>query len=332
MRVNPLPDPDRRHLLQFHVLPRMTYGPRIAIALPAITLGLLIQALAPETVPFLLVAAPSLALVAAGNALLLMKGYDARPHDRIRSRDGSQKGEWEKTTRERLLAVRRLEKEAVRWDRTFADITCGPGFFLLLVLGSATLVVFLILMSMPGMQRHASFFAWDAAILILPHWLTGLRRAWRPVGLGQQALALETALEAMDAFTEPPCQIQPMFLTAGEKAGAVPLAARIFVRFPDGPEDFLGVQFQVALNDVQGTKYPYLYAVLVARPAFGLLKHNVAPAAGGAKLTIEKKKEDEVDVIVIRQHTTRQSGYHTKPDAIRCIVRTAWHAAAKMIA
>ena len=140
-----------------------------------------------------------------------------------------------------------------------------------------------------------------------------------------------------------------MFEVAGRDESRTPIGARVFVRFPDGPEDFLGLQYQVAINEVQGSNYPYLYAVIVAQKSFRLLdeplaeyRRRLTPAnePGGLlgflgltstkdRLTIEEGREDEVDVIIIRQHTTKQSGYHTTPAAITNLARTAWEMASQ---
>jgi hypothetical protein len=127
----------------------------------------------------------------------------------------------------------------------------------------------------------------------------------------------------VDAIPSDGCRIQPTFRMQGEEGSRIPTDARVFLRFPDGPDDFLGLQFQVSINDVQGTKYPYLYAVLVAKESFGLLAHvpTVEDLADG--LTVETTREDDVDVIVIRQHTTKKSGYHTNRGAVARIARAA---------
>jgi hypothetical protein len=63
---------------------------------------------------------------------------------------------------------------------------------------------------------------------------------------------------------------------------------------------------------VQGTSYPYFYVVLVARKGFGLRDAYSAHNAGH-RVTKEFKYEGEVEVMVLRQETTKTSGYHTKP-------------------
>jgi hypothetical protein len=229
-----------------------------------------------------------------------------------------------------------MEREVKRWDESFTDFTCVSGFVSLVLVAGGVAVIFLVLQSSSDLRFWAPIFVADAVVLLLPHWLTGTRRGWRPVALRQTIDALEIAMSAIDRFEAPPCQIQPLFEVAERRERQVPVNARVFVRFPDGPSDFLGMQFQVALNNVQGTHYPYLYAVLVARQGFGLIDQHLATIRNLAKSgtskkqsrqTIESSREDDVEVIIIRQHTTKKSGYHTKPAAVRQIALTAWRSA-----
>jgi hypothetical protein len=81
------------------------------------------------------------------------------------------------------------------------------------------------------------------------------------------------------------------------------------VRFKDAPKAFLGVQGQISINSVKGRPYPYFYVVVIARPEFGLFKKF--PNAPIERCVVERKKTSEVDVMVIRQKTTKTSGYHT---------------------
>ncbi|MAT72745.1 MAG: hypothetical protein CMJ58_24970 [Planctomycetaceae bacterium] len=342
--IGVLPDRERRHLLQFYFAPKIGYVTRLIWAGGLIAIGLAIQLVwTPDHLaPLLLVTLP---LLIAGNGLLLVQGYNLKPTYNLA------RGKWEKTTRDRFQEVRTLQSEIDRWDNTFADITCAPGIVLLVVGVVIVAVAAAAMIDTDRGELWAPLFAVDAAVLLLPHWVTGTRRGWRPVSLRQQIDALDTVLAVIDRHEHPPCQIQPMFQVAGKQDAKTPTNARVFVRFPDGPEDFLGVQFQVAINDVQGTKYPYLYAVLVAQKSFKLRQGPLEDVRRRAKkitkptgllqflgitkesgqLTIESKSEKDVDVIVIRQHTTKQTGYHTDPAAIRVIAEMAWSAASEIV-
>lgn len=325
MATSVLPDRERRHLLQFYAVPRLSYGVRLGIAIIAIAAGLALQIFGePTSIPRLIVGAIALL---AGNVFLLVRGYNLQPTY------GIQGGKWEKTTRDRFQAIRDLEKKVSRWDQTFADITCLAGSACLVILIAAIVALYMLLAAKVGTSYWPQVLAVDAAVLILPHWVTGTRRGWRPVGLRQQIDTLETAMREIERYPNPSCQIQPMLEVAGSGDTHTPIGARVFVRFPDGPEDFLGLQFQVALNEVQGTKYPYLYAVLVAKKSFDLLaKHFDAIRRGAHELlTIESSTEEDAEVIIIRQWTSGGSGYHTKAKDVRRIVQAAWDASSKAI-
>ena len=61
--------------------------------------------------------------------------------------------------------------------------------------------------------------------------------------------------------------------------------------------------------------------------ALSLACVTTAPAtasAHAAALTVEPSSESDVEVIVIRQKTTKTSGYHTDGLAVRRIAQTAW--------
>lgn len=326
MAVHVLPDRERRHLLQFYVAPRLDYPVRMGAAATLIAVGFLCQLfLLPGNLVLVLVI--SLPLLLAGNCLLLVRGYDTTPTDLGR------KTEWVKTTRDRFLAARELEKQARRWDETFVDITCYTGFFSMVLIALVVVAVFFLLASDSSTALWAPVFAADVCVLLLPHWLSGTRRGWRPVELRQHIDALDPVLKVIDSYKEPPCQVQCMFEMKGKEKEKTPVGARVFVRFPEGPEDFLGVQFQVSLNNVQGTKYPYLYAVLVAKKGFGLTKSAIKKIrrAAGDTLRVEKSEEADVEVVVIRQKTTKKSGYHTKPARIREIAQTAWECSSNLV-
>ena len=337
-----LPDRERRHLLQFYVLPKIGYRTRLFWAGGLAATALLLQVIWPAP-PIAAMLAVTIPLLCVATSLLLVQGFDLEPSYSVT------RGEWEKTTRDRFQEIRKLQDAVSAWDQVATDITCGSGAATMLLVAAIVAGVTAILAASPSTAIWAPVFAADAAVLILPHWICGTRRGWRPVALREQIDALEVALHAIEPYEEPPCQIQPMFQVAGKGDARTPIGARVFVRFPDGPEDFLGLQYQVAINAVKGSNYPYLYAVLVARQSFGLCDKDFAsfasdPAApepsgflaflgiaGNKKrLVVEKKSEDDVDVVVVRQYTTKESGYHTDRSAIANLARVTWEMASSV--
>lgn len=321
-----LPDREKRHLLQFHVAKSMDYPKRLAVAVGLIATGVLMQvALMGEDLTLALVLGGAAVLL--GNAFLLVKGFDLGPEKRLAGK------EWERTTLDRFREIGQLETKMRRWDETAVDITCVTGFFALLAVLAPIALVYYVLAEGMSEEDWGGVFLVTALALILPHWVTGLRRKWRPVALSERIKSLEVALDVVSRYKGPPSQIQPRFHMSGEDEEKVPIDARIFIRFPDGPEEFLGVQFQVAINNVQGTQYPYLYAVLVAKKGFGLVAKHMEEIREQVSetITVEDSVEDDVEVIVIRQFTTEKSGYHTAPAMIQQIARLAWSSAARAI-
>jgi len=325
--ISVLPDRERRHLLQFHVLPRIGYRMRFLAAGLLILVGLALQVLFLDGASGVVLVGTVLAF--GGNLLLLIRGYDLRRTD---SDIVVGIGDWERTSISRVHEVSLLEDQISGWDENFADITSWTGvLFLIFLVLLPVGIVWAVLIDRWGGEPIANVFLLDAVILVLPHWLTGLRRKWRPVALRETVDSLVVALNALQEYEKPPSQIQPLFLMAGEGKARVPVDARAFIRFPDGPEQFLGMQIQVSINSVQGTNYPYLYAVLVAQEGFGLLdKHLRTVQEAAWDLTVEQSREQDVEVIVIRQHTTSTSGYHTGPIVCEQIARTAWECSAKI--
>jgi hypothetical protein len=107
-----------------------------------------------------------------------------------------------------------------------------------------------------------------------------------------------------------------MMLLKGAGKTKVPDDVKFKVEISGHHPDFLGLYGQVVTNEVQGSSYPYFYVVLVARRGFGLPEIG-RRHAGPSGTVVEIKNQDEVEVLVIRQKTTKKSGYHTPPS--RCV-------------
>ena len=100
--------------------------------------------------------------------------------------------------------------------------------------------------------------------------------------------------------------------TSGQ--GEMPCDAKLVLRLDALGDAFLGLQVQVVLNNVQGSDYPYLYCVLVARPQLHILEPNaIATPPKGIVVEPKHQEADNVDIVVIRQETTKTKGYHTQP-------------------
>ena len=127
--------------------------------------------------------------------------------------------------------------------------------------------------------------------------------------------ALTGVLEKLEESAYPDVLLQPMLEVAksaeADREISIPLDARLMIRFKDAPETFYGVQVQVSANAVQGTYFPYLYAVVLYSNDFPA-NRDALKEPRQSWLVLEPSSEAEVTVLVLRQRTTKTSGYHTK--------------------
>ena len=295
-----------RDTVVFLIWRDLPYTKRMAIGFSLIFLGFLLQWYSNSTfsgvIPLL-----------AGNALLLVRGYD----NRIEFKGFDPAEQWQKVEWERLIQLQELDKKMLRWDRSFMDITNTRGMLTFL-----TLALFLFMLYLgsyaPEGDPAQRILAVDIALLFLPHWFTGTRQIARKPGLLLKAKTLEQALNAARP-EEQGHKVEVMMLRKG-KEQKLPEDIKIRVMPQKAPEDFLGLYAQVVLNNVQGKSYPYFYVVLVARPSLSLqqLIKDLKPPRG---VVVEYKPQKDADVLVIRQRTTKKSGYHTKPEKVATLLK-----------
>jgi hypothetical protein len=299
-----LPDPQRRGDIQFALAKSLPYGVRLALILVLLAGGFAVQAL----VHLLLGAV----LLFAGTLLAVVKGFSNAP-ERIEG-----PSEWRGGTREQLANILEIARKSRQWDKSAIDITCGTGCgMLLLALVAGAIVTYVL--SMTGQGWLAGAWALDASVLLLPHWVTGVRRILTNDPLTIKAGLLLDMIDLWEQDRREGESVCPqMLITRGPK-GEMPSDAKLVLRSEKLGDGFLGLQVQVVLNRVQGSDYPYLYCVLVARRRVGMLARREPRAPEGIVVEYQQQPGDDVDVVIIRQKTTSTSGYHTDGAACRAI-------------
>lgn len=205
--------------------------------------------------------------------------------------------------------------------------------------GAIVVVVFFLIMwftfGMPLLKALSSFpfpliaTITNAVILFSGLALTGHKSAWMPNALDIKIEIVKRLINSALIKADPVLQAVP-YLEIGEtEKGTVPMDARLLIKFNNAPETFIGLQGQISINTVKSRDYPYFYVVLLAKPEFSLFekfgKHVLD------KLTVEQKETADVDVIVIRQHTTKTSGYHTDEDTQDYILKNGIMLAKKLV-
>jgi hypothetical protein len=206
-----------------------------------------------------------------------------------------------------------------RWDRSALDVTNPLGAVLFIILVAP------IALAAAGARGSLQILALDLLVLLVPHWVTGARSVMRQPNLIIKAKTVQQILDA-SATSLSHHVVQPLMLLKGDQR--IPSDVKFKVEMNGAPEQFLGLYGQVVLNRVQGKPYPYFYVVLVAKHELGLadLTRDYRPPE---KVIREHKAQPDVEVCVIRQRTTKTSGYHTKLDAMTLLlsegVRLAEH-------
>lgn len=304
----------------FLVLPTLEYKLRMGMSLALILAAFYIQFQLDQT-------GLGMVLLVCGNLLLLVKGYD----NRVKFAGYHPEAAWTEVDMHAIRVLKFTEEKVKRWDRDFLDISNIPGaisFGLTLIV---MVFVYFSLLPKPGTESLQILIV-DAGILLFPHWITGLRRISNVLtsGLTMKIDEITNILNRSRNQLKRH-KVHYYMLLKGNKV-KIPTDVKFRVNIADAPEDFLGLYGQVVLNDVQGNKFPYFYCVLVARKdtveLAKLEKLNVAPTkqkkdAGFLtrfftivkaedRIITEYKLQRDVQVLVVRQFTTRTSGYHTK--------------------
>ena len=230
---------------------------------------------------------------------------------------------WAPVEDEWLERVSDLEERGARWDATPWDVSNGRGC--LALLGVLLLVAVLATLVGTALGPDALVrVAVGAALLFVPLWLSGMRTTWNPSELRKKGEALAVARAAIADAGGKDFDLVPLLALRVGRRGHYPVDARLMAR-PAREDDsgFLGVQVQVAMNNVKGTDYPYLYAVVLGKGGFRFPKAPGRATVHGVDLVIEAGESEGVRYRVMRQHADRSGGWHTEPDHIRGIVGAA---------
>ena len=310
-----LPDPRRQGDIHFLFAKKMPYRLRVATILWLLAAGFLVQLV----IEFW----TGLLLLTCATALSLIKGYSALP-------ELSGPEDWNQVTPDEYQKVQLKQKQLQKWDRDCFDITNPLGVFCAAVCAGGCFLIWLYWMG-AGQERLAGFWMWDTGILFAPHWLTGVRSYLKKDRLIIKIKLLEQMIRSLSAPSD--VQVLPMLATRRTKEGKrVPTDARLMLRFMPALEECLGLQVQASINTVQGTDYPYLYCVLIGKSHNFFDKANHIIQNPPRKITLELKSTQDVVVLVIRQRTTRTSGYHTNQKAAEYVLKSAVDISRKILA
>lgn len=284
-------------IVEFKLWKSLMYKVRLLISIGFILAGLIIQYLSYNILP-------GAVIIFLGNILLLPSGFT----NRVKLGRFDPHSDWEKAEKRKLDELLTLDRKIRKWDLSTIDASNGLGGFL-----------FVILLVVIGYLGWNAFFesenktmqiiTVDAAIMLLPYWVTGLRSIFTVPNLIKKIKLIDTLVSKVEPQLQTH-EVEYFLMLKGEKT-QIPEDVKFKVNIANHHKDFLGFYGQITFNNVQGTAYPYFYVVLVARKDFGLQQVFQSYHHSG-KLVTEFKKKEDVEVLVIRKNTKVGSrGYHT---------------------
>jgi hypothetical protein len=178
----------------------------------------------------------------------------------------------------------------------------GFGVFILVALiGLAAFLLF-------AGSGFLAVFCFDAAVLLLPFLFSGNVRLWTPRELafkmhGFDAIVRSEPTEGGEII------ITPYLRLDKDKEGRqIPEDIRLMVEPRRKPADFLGVQFQVAVNKGPNGAVPYMYGVFLCKGKGETYRWIDSQRFPG--MVREPGEDKEYGYIVVRQETSG-TGYHT---------------------
>lgn len=221
--------------------------------------------------------------------------------------------EWEPVSEETLKSIPEMFKKLKRWDISFFELSSFLGW--LVFLGIAGISVILI-----KQDSNYTILGIDILVLFIPLYLSGMAKIdIKPTVINKIDKILMLSNHCKDRF--PDCKVEFLMIRSSPKKEEkkIPNDVKIKIMPTCENNDFLGIYGQCNMNSVSGTLYPYLYFVIVFKDTF-MLPHQLTDMQSFANVMIEKTSEKGVNVIVIRQITTRTSGYETTDKAIKSLL------------
>ncbi|MBN1296413.1 hypothetical protein JXA80_06510 [bacterium] len=299
------PAPEKRDSVHFYFARKMAYDTRMTVAVVLLGLGLLFQTwtLTPwPGIPFLIMSV----------GLILVKGYDSRARLKHFSPDTN----WTAVDTGQLDQIESLRKQSQKWDSDALDITNTKGCMVFLLMAGIIAGLTVLTAMLTQDLMITAIVPIDAAIYLLPLWFTGMRFILTQPNLIIKVRLIKKLSAQFESIRKDNETFVPaLMLTRDSTGNSVPIDARFTIRMDPASPGFYGLQAQININLVQGHSYPYFYCVLAAKPGFGL--NQYAPLIPqNDKIICEYQEDRQAEVLVIRQFTTKTSGYHTKDD--RC--------------
>jgi hypothetical protein len=274
---------------------KMPFGVRLALFLAFAAGGAVVQYLVPGAAGTFL----GFAVMVPGLVFMWMKNYRNKPMD-VGMED------WQPVTAAEFNRIR-SNLAATRKQKFSPLHRSGLGIFLIFAVGALALFIGI------GGNGLVGVALLDAAVLLLPFAFSGNVTLWTPRELAFKMGCLEPLAGAEPEGGQ--IIVTPYLrLDKDRENHRIPEDIRLMLEPRRKPADFLGAQFQVAINNGPNGPVPYLYAVFLCRgkgPTYQAISkmdfEDYIHEPGG---------DSEYGYVVVRQRTAG-GGYHTDPGDCR---------------
>lgn len=228
--------------------------------------------------------------------------------------------QWDSVDIEKLAQIRSMDQKIDKWDTSAWDISNPKGIGVFLVLSILIVSVWIVLEIFWNGIGH--IVAGNAFFLLGMQFLSGMRKVHREPDLVFKVdHMLDVLREYRRGHTFKGELGAQLLLRKGEE-NSLPTQAKVTIRYPDAPQGFHGIQMQVVINRVNGAPHAYCYSVVVAEEGSGLIAKTASLRLPDG-IVRETQKRKGVEVVIIRQRTSRTSGYETKPRVSAAILGLA---------
>lgn len=260
---------------------------------------------------FRLGSVPGIALVAAGSVLLLARSYSNKPDDL---------GEeaWKPVSMDEFHRVR---STLLKTRKNRLPLFYRPAAVGILIVPVIILLFITIRVSASGGASGGGISLFlaviDTFLIAFPLLLSGQIRLWTPREL---AMKVDTFYPIAAAGPYEGLVLTPYLRFDRDRSGQeIPEDVRLMAELRRNPDDFVGIQLQVAVNNGPQGTVPYLYAVYLCRGQ-GETYSKIRNSDFGSFIT-EAGGDGEYGTIVVRQETTG-TGYRTTASDCRRLFKT----------
>ncbi len=177
------------------------------------------------------------------------------------------------------------------------------------------LVSFIFLGFFSIVSANAAFLvlALDISLFLYPLYLSGHVLAHAPKELELKMDRFAAVMGLQEKLREKQIRITPYLRFDKDSEGNhIPEDVRLMLEPKGRPDDLVGIQLQMTINNGPNGAVPYMYAVVICRgrgQSYQVLR-NVSWRIPERPLTMEEGEEGDFTFLVIRQ-TTDNGGYHT---------------------